>query len=62
METTALGAAYLAGLKAGVFAGLDELKALWVRESIFTPTIDANIKETALAGWQKAVSQTFIVI
>ena len=37
-ETTALGAAYLAGLDAGVFGGLDEIEDLWQRERRFEPT------------------------
>ena len=38
-ETTALGAAYLAGLAAGVYAGTDELAALWCEERRFLPTL-----------------------
>jgi glycerol kinase len=56
-ETTALGAAYLAGLQAGLFGGLDDLTACWQREAAFTPHLPQDERETLLAGWKKAVAR-----
>ena len=57
-ETTALGAAYLAGLAAGVYAGLDELAAQWQEERRFIPTMSRFAAEERMSQWQKAVAQT----
>ncbi len=57
-ETTALGAAYLAGLATGVFAGLDELAAQWQEDRRFMPTLPRAAAEERMAQWQKAVAQT----
>ena len=54
-ETTALGAAYLAGLEAGVFRGLEELAELWQRERLFTPSMSEARRQALYAGWQAAV-------
>jgi glycerol kinase len=56
-ETTALGAAYLAGLATGVFAGLDELAALWQQERRFEPAMPRSRAAELMAGWQHAVAQ-----
>jgi glycerol kinase len=56
-ETTALGAAYLAGLATGVYAGLDELAAKWRVERRFMPTMPRTQAEALMQQWQKAVSQ-----
>ncbi len=55
-ETTALGAAFLAGLGAGVYASLDELAALWVEERRFLPTMAAAQSAALHRGWRAAVS------
>ena len=57
-ETTALGAAYLAGLASGVYAGLDELAAQWAVERCFLPTLTRAATEERMAQWHKAVAQT----
>jgi len=57
IETTALGAAYLAGLATGVWAGLDELAALWQVERRFHPTLPRGRAEELMAGWERAVRQ-----
>jgi glycerol kinase len=57
-ETTALGAAYLAGLAAGVYAGTDELAALWREERRFLPTLPRDRAAERLAAWDHAVRQT----
>ena len=57
-ETTALGAAYLAGLATGVFGNLDELVALWREERRFEPAMPRSRAAELMAGWQHAVAQT----
>lgn len=58
VETTALGAAYLAGLHEGVYAGLDELSALWRAERVFEPRMQAAEAAERMAAWEHAVRQT----
>ncbi len=55
-ETTALGAAYLAGLQAGVYRDVDDLKSNWQLDREFTPTLGANERDQLLAAWRNAVS------
>lgn len=55
-ETTALGAAYLAGLAVGYWKDIDELKAQWQLERRFAPSMPAREIESCLAGWQRAVN------
>jgi len=57
IETTALGAACLAGLSAGVWSGLDELKADSEGLRRFEPALSAEAREAALAGWHCAVDR-----
>ncbi|MGD0023093.1 MAG: glycerol kinase GlpK [Xanthobacteraceae bacterium] len=54
-ETTALGAAYLAGLHAGFFPEPDRFSAQWRLERRFTPQMDARMRDRKLAGWTSAV-------
>jgi glycerol kinase len=54
-ETTALGAAYLAGLQSGFFPGPDRFESLWQLERRFTPEMDTAMRERKLAGWTAAV-------
>ena len=56
-ETTALGAAYLAGLAAGVWRGSDELAALWREERRFLPTMSRAAAQQRTADWERAVRQ-----
>jgi glycerol kinase len=56
-ETTALGAAYLAGLSAGVYAGTDELEAQWKAERRFTPTMPRDRAGELMQQWERAVRQ-----
>jgi glycerol kinase len=58
VETTALGAAYLAGLAAGVWQGLDELSALWRAERRFEPVMDRARASELMEAWEHAVRQT----
>ena len=57
-ETTALGAAYLAGLQVGVYDSLDDLTGNWQRDQSFTPSMAEEQRSTVLAGWQDAVRRT----
>jgi glycerol kinase len=58
IETTALGAAYLAGLAVGVYQGLDELAAQWQVERRFLPTMPRDRAAALMAQWEHAVRQT----
>jgi glycerol kinase len=58
METTALGAAYLAGLKAGVCPSLDGFAATWKLDRRFEPQMDVQTRERKWHGWQDAVRRT----
>ena len=57
IETTALGAAFLAGLGAGVYASLDDVAALWRHERTFAPSLGDDDRAALLAGWHVAVSR-----
>ncbi len=57
-ETTALGAAYLAGLATGVWQGKEELRRLWKRERTFRPEMEAERREKLLSGWHRAVGRS----
>lgn len=59
-ETTALGAAYLAGLTTRVYAGTDELTALWRAERRFLPTLPAERAAELMERWEHAVCQTVL--
>jgi glycerol kinase len=54
-ETTALGAAYLAGLQAGIFKDLDDISAKWHQQAKFTPNMEDAQRTYLYDGWQKAV-------
>lgn len=56
-ETTALGAAYLAGLQVGVYQGLDDIAELWERERRFQPAMAPGLRESLYAGWEDAVER-----
>ena len=56
-ETTALGVAYLAGIQAGVFAGLEDVANLWQHEAKFEPRMSEADRERLYAGWLEAVKK-----
>jgi glycerol kinase len=58
VETTALGAAYLAGLAVGVYRDLDELSAQWRAERRFLPTMERARAQARMDEWEHAVRQT----
>jgi glycerol kinase len=59
-ETTALGAAFLAGLSCGVYSSTAELSAMWRAERTFVPTLGADRAATLMAQWEHAVRQTVL--
>ncbi|CAH2401638.1 glycerol kinase GlpK [Mesorhizobium ventifaucium] len=58
LETTALGAAWLAGSKAGVWPKTREFARSWALERRFRPDMDASVRSAKLAGWRHAVRRT----
>jgi glycerol kinase len=57
-ETTALGAAYLAGLAVGYWDGLDDVRTNWALDREFAPQMAADERERLYAGWKKAVARS----
>lgn len=55
IETTAMGAAYLAGLAVKFWGSLDDVRASWETETVFRPEMDETHRDGLLKGWQKAV-------
>ena len=58
-ETTALGAAYAAGLAVGFWANLDELRANWQEDKRWEPSMDADERDRTIRLWKKAVTKSF---
>ena len=56
-ETTALGAAFLAGLQAGIFNSVDDLTRCWRSDSVFTPRLSKAQRDVAYDGWKAAVAR-----
>ncbi len=56
-ETTALGAAFLAGLAVGYWRDQDEIAALWSREHTFTPLLSRALADEKMRGWRRAVKR-----
>ncbi|MBQ8311995.1 MAG: glycerol kinase GlpK [Clostridia bacterium] len=57
METTALGAALLAGLAVGAYASVEETARAWQQDASFAPGMEAHQRKNLLAGWHKAVER-----
>ena len=57
IESTSLGVAYMAGLKAGIWRDSEELKALKKIDTCFKPDMDTAQRERLLSGWARAVRQ-----
>jgi len=57
-ETTALGAAYLAGLEIGLYPSRDAIAGQWQCERRFEPSMDQDRRATLYAGWRDAVRRT----
>ena len=58
-ETTALGAAYAAGLAVGFWSGLDELRQNWAEDKTWQPAMASAVREKYYREWKKAVDRTF---
>ena len=56
-ESTALGAAYLAGLESGMYGSLEDLASQWQPDRVFEPGISEDLRESRYAGWQEAVKR-----
>ncbi|MDZ4736253.1 MAG: glycerol kinase GlpK [Rhodospirillaceae bacterium] len=56
-ETTALGAAFLAGLGSGIYRSLDDVAQLWKSDRRFEPQMGADERDALYAGWQRAVGR-----
>ncbi len=57
VESTVLGAAYLAGYRGGVFASVDHIAKLWQVDARFDPAMSRDQREQLLAGWTGAVAR-----
>ena len=55
-ETTALGAAYLAGLAVGYWKNIDDIQEQWQVDKTFSPVMDENKRSELVNGWQRAVT------
>jgi glycerol kinase len=58
IETTALGAAYLAGLAVGFFQSVEDLESFWQKERVFEPRMPESTREELFAGWREALRKT----
>ena len=58
LETTALGAAYLAGLSAGLYPDTDALATLWTQDRRFEPSMPARLRDEKYRGWQDALARS----
>ena len=58
-ETTALGAAYAAGLAVGYWNGEDDIRRNWAADKTWEPTMAAGERESLYAAWNKAVERTY---
>ena len=58
VETTAMGAAYLAGLAAGYWQNQEELKDNWIKDKVFAPAMEEQRRQDLLYGWKRAVAAT----
>lgn len=58
LETTALGAAYLAGLETGFFKDLEDIQDKWDKDGTFKPDMDKEKRNKLLTGWDEAVKST----
>ena len=59
VETTALGAAYLAGLAVGYWTDREDVRKNWASDCVFEPSIDSNEREARMKGWKKAVKYAY---
>jgi glycerol kinase len=60
IETSALGAAYFAGLQIGLFESLEHIASLWQAQKTFTPTMQAEQRAKLYAGWNQAIARALV--
>ena len=60
LETTALGAGYLAGWQAGLYPEPDEFAKTWRRQATFMPSMEESERESRYRGWRDAVARTVL--
>jgi glycerol kinase len=60
LETTALGAAFLAGLATGVWPGSEAVAAIWKPAATFSPAMTEARRGTLIAGWRQALARTLL--
>jgi glycerol kinase len=60
IETTALGAAFLAGLAIGFWPGLEAISKTWSVEKRFEPSMDAAFRDSIVAGWKDALERALL--
>jgi glycerol kinase len=60
LESTARGAAFLAGLATGVWQGLDDITEAWSCGHLFEPDMDEKLRKTLIAGWNDALARTLL--
>jgi glycerol kinase len=58
-ETTALGAAYAAGLATGFWFGEDDIRTNWAQDRVWEPAMNPRRRDELYAQWRKAVTRTF---
>lgn len=58
VETTALGAAFMAGLQTGMWSGMEEISKVWAADHVFTPKMEVEYSRKLYRGWQKAVERS----
>ena len=58
LETTALGAALLAGYQIGEFKSLNDIQTKWKKDRVFTPKINVSLRNNLLQGWKRAIRKT----
>ena len=59
VESTAMGAAYLAGLAVGYWENMDEIHRNWAVDRTFIPELDEELRREKTEGWTRAVQQSF---
>ena len=60
LETTALGAAFMAGLKIGIYKSLSDISKNWKIDQKFTPKLNKQKRSNLLKGWEQAIKKTLI--
>ncbi len=58
LETTALGAALLAGYQIGEFKSLNEIQVKWKKDRVFSPKLNKSLRNNLLQGWKQAIRKT----